>query len=525
MRKRLLPAAAAAIVAAGLVSAGAAAPEAPSADLSSVVSTNVTPAVEAFVETGVLPTDVRGEPGVWNYAGPAGSCPGPGWNCVTLNALSLPITQAGTVNVLQCVGAACAGSTQTGYTNTYECEPAEDAVVDANGAALQECVIEQGGEQNEARCIQKKRTTPFMRQRCSIDQTGEENHAVILQVIEQTGGPVQGALQEAGISQDGVSANRLQLKQEIKQFTTEVTAENPATPQIEGGFQDQDAYQVVSGPFGEVGTDEEDPTGPAEQDAEGDGSNQSQIEQRQSQRAEGGTSLRQNDGTTIPQGTTTELFTEPTDCNTEDFGLSPTNPNACVNLEQDTDTGDNQSQLAQAIDNDGATSGIATQHQGSAQGGIDAHVDQASGGEEVGLLQLTDDSGFSKNQADQSETQTLVAAANSTQTQFGPMDCCGIGTVTGPGSWQIGQKSHQHASEGGANQFLEIFGTAHAPDGKCQIGHDAKNNADQTSESFSFEQCSFVVVATFCESGPETPPIDSFVIAQVGECTTTGSFD
>ena len=479
MRKKGLLAACSALVFVGLASAGAAAPPTPGASLPA------TSPLEQFIATGVLPKDVTGEPGVWNFAGPASACPGPGWNCTTLGVF--PVVQTGTVNVIQCVGVSCSGSSQTGYANTFECEPEDDrAFPAANGTALQECGIDQDGESNQAKCIQKKRTTPFMRQRCSITQAGQDNQATIVQVIEQTSGAIQGAVQEAGVEQTAIaSKNQLQVDQEIKQ----TTAATPPTTSL-----DQDAYQVVSGPFGEVGTSGEFPEGPATQTAEDDGDSAAQLDQKQVQRATGGTPQTQNDGITT--------FTPPEDC--DDFVTSPADPNACVNLKQESETGNNQSQLTQTIDNGAGTAApAAVQTQGSATGGIDGRVYQA-----------TSSPGSSQNQGNLTEKQTLVGPAGSTQFQFGPGWCCG-GSQDGPGSEEINQQAHQEASEGNAEQVLTLIGISNNEDGNCAIAHDAQNNGAAASESFSFEPCfPPPIVTTACESGP--PPIEG----PAAMCTT-----
>ena len=487
MRKQGLPAVAVLTVAAGLAIAGATARPAPSAAVSQQAATVLTPAMQKLVATGVLPTDVRAEPGVWNYAGPTGSCPGPGWKCVVLGRL--PLTQIGTVNVIQCVGAGCVRSSQTGVVNTFTCEPEPPAGNATNTDTLQECVITQGADFNRATCEQKKKTVPFVKQRCSITQTGMDNDAKVVQLIEQTGGNDQGAVQEAGISQTATaSKNALQVHQEIKQFT-----QAPGT-------QNQDAYQVVGGPFlagmaqpaGSMAV-QMGATGVTRVD------NQAQIDQKQSQRAEGGATLDQNDGATD--------FTAPADCNTR-FESLAIKPNACVNLEQTAGSGDNQSQLNQAIENDGVTTGAADQQQGSLLGGIDGRVHQDTTGSS------------SSNQANLSENQTLHAAPGSTQSQIGPGSCCGFGSQVGPGSEQIQLKAHQHASEGeDADQVLVLHSTSNSPDGTCAHAHDASNNADETSESFTFDNCSFVTVATECTNPPppsENGPIPACTTEEVG---------
>jgi hypothetical protein len=481
MGKKGLLAFAVAMVAASVAGAGAVAPPARSADLSAAVPAALSPAIQTLITTGVIPTDVRSEPGVWNYAGP--NCPGPGWNCVTLGTFS--VTQSGTVAVAECPA-------------TGTC-PAIDQTADVN----------------VAKCEQKVQTTDaFVTQRCPITQTGEDNQATVVQVIEQTGSAVQGALQEAVIKQTGTgSTNQLQVDQEVKQFTDT------------GTTHDQDAYQVITGP---VDSSTEEAT-PATQTVSVEGDNQSQITQTQVQRAKNGTTQTQNDGefgAGIQEA-------EPDDCY-EAF-LSPSEPHACVNLEQTAVGGHNQSQLRQTIDQDGTTPAVASlQQQGvdpadidpepdeeMLPGGLDGHVHQDTVG--LSSLSLDEASGSSQNQATQSETQRLHADPETlatAQEQYDPMACCGFSTV-GPGSDEISQHGDQLTSEGEAVQLLTIWGTSNVPDGDCAISHDAKNNADETSESFSFEPCFAALVQTTCASGP--PPPEDFFIQQVGACTTQES--
>jgi hypothetical protein len=480
MAKKRLLAVAVAMVAASVAGAGAAAPPAQSADVAAAVPVALSPALQTLITTGAIPADVRSEPGVWNYAGP--NCPGPGWNCVPLGIFS--ITQSGTVSVVECTTPTCAAINQTADVNVAKCE-------------------------------QKVQTTAtFVKERCVITQTGQDNQATVVQLIEQTGSAIQGALQEAVIKQTGTgSTNQLQVDQEVKQFTET------------GTTQDQDAYQVVTGP---VDPTTEDAT-PATQTVSGEGDNQSQITQTQVQRAKNGTTQKQNDG---EFGAGIEEL-EPDDCY-EAF-LSPSEPHACVNLEQIAIGGHNQSQLRQSIDQDGATPAVAShQQQGvdpvdinpevdeeNLPGGLDGHVHQDTVG--LSSSSLDEASGSSQNQATQSEKQRLQADPDTlatAQEQYDPMACCGFST-SGPGSDEISQHGDQLTSEGEAVQLLTIWGTSNVPDGDCAISHDAKNNADETSESFSFEPCFAALVQTTCASGP--PPPEDFFIQQVGACTTQES--
>jgi hypothetical protein len=419
---------------------------------------------------GVDPRSVVIQRGTKNYAGP--NCPGAAWTCTSANN----VVQVGAQNTFECVA-----------TSTPALPP--PSVTPTNTPGLQECVIVQGAAKNVAKCIQKSKHGPFVRQRCSITQSGTFNEATIVQVAEQTSGDVQGVLQEAGILQNATaSTNRLQVDQESKQLTET------------GTTQDQDAYQVVGGPF----ASSEPPVEPAaEQIAVGEGDNASQIVQKQIQRAKGGETQTQNDGT-YGAGAP---FARPADCN--DDPLSPIRPNACVNLEQTALNGTNggpsdhqgQGQLTQTIDQEATTTELgAFQRQGFSAfaGGADGRVHQ--------LIDPTG-TGTSQNQANQSETLKLSAPPHPDleQIQFGGAGCCGFGSQVGGvgNSEQINQQKLLEA-KGGTEQTATLVGTSSSPQGNCTINHSAETksdeNADQSTTSESESPCPALAVLTVCQN-------------------------
>jgi hypothetical protein len=426
---------------------------APAPDLSSLSK------IKSYLRSlGADPRTVVIQRGARNYAGP--NCPGAAWTCTDAKRV-----------------------VQLGAQNTFECSAGTNT---NTPAGFQECLIVQGpATRNVAKCNQKSSQEPFVRQRCSITQTGRNNEAIVAQLADQSSGGSQqlGALQEVGLLQTGTGTtgikNRLQVNQEIKQLSETTTA----------GTQDQDAYQVVGAPF-MTGTSSGDE--PAQQIAEGRGDNTSQIVQRQTQRAKGGTTQLQNDGLYAPPA---PFGGEPTDCHEEDI-ISPDQPNACVNFEQEGDNGSKQqSQLTQSIDMEETTTAalaIQRQHPGEFQGGADGRIHQDIDGS----------SGSSQNQANQSERLKMLAPSDADQEQHGGAGCCGFGSQEGGtgNSEQINQQKDLDAV-GGTIQTATLVGSSRSPDGNCAINHNAATNSDSESESASQRPCFGLFVVTTCSEG------------------------
>jgi hypothetical protein len=448
---------------------------------------------------GVNPRSVVIQRGRKNYAGPR--CPGKAWTCTKARRVM-----------------------QVGTLNTFECSPTP-IPAPTNAPGFQECVIVQGpAAKNVAKCIEKSKHVPFVRQRCSITQSGTYNEAIIVQVADQTSGPPAlamqqvGALQEVGISQTATATvNRLQIDQEIKQLS-----ETSAS----GVTQDQDAYQVVGFPFAATATGgtPAPPTGSATQFALVVADNASQIVQKQIQRAKGGLVQKQNDGAYTPPA---PFGGPPSDCHPVPV-ISPAAPNACVNLDQTAADGTNhQGQLSQLIDQEATTTAAAVppvippavpavvdQQQGPRlstglpapfTGGADARVHQA----------ITGDSGSSQNQAHQSETLKLFGPPGSNQTQSGGAGCCGFGSQAGGENNQerITQDKLLEA-KGGTEQVATLVGTSSSPDGNCAINHNVQTNSDQETESASAEPCFGLAVFTTCANASTNGEEDEVV----GQC-------
>jgi hypothetical protein len=439
------------------------------------VDLSTTPKIRKYLRSiGVNPRSVVIQRGHKNYAGP--KCPGKAWTCTKARR----VMQLGTQNTFECT----ATPTPTTFAQTNA------------PPGFQECVIVQGpAAKNVAKCIEKSKHVPFVRQRCSITQTGSYNEAIVIQLADQVSGPAElalqqlGALQEVGIFQTATaSVNRLQIDQEIKQLS-ETTAV--------GITQDQDAYQVVAGPFGSTPTDPPGPspvsTGPAQQFALVLADNASQIVQKQIQRAKGGATQKQNEGTYAPPA---PFGGVPADCHSGtdlDGTISVINPTACVNFAQQAADGTNhQGQLSQSIDMEASTTvvgAVQKQHTAKFTGGADARVHQL----------ITGMSGTSQNQAKQSETLRMYAPPGATQDQHGGASCCGFGSQDGGvgNSEQLEQVKDLFAS--GSNQTATLVGTSRSPEGTCAISHNAKTNEGQASESTSEDGCLFLAVVTNCD--------------------------
>jgi hypothetical protein len=471
MCKKGLPIAAVAIVAVGLAIAGAAARPAPSADLSLPVSTPVASALQKLMTTGVLPTDVRGEPGVWNFAGPAAQCPGPGWNCVTPGVL--PITQNGTVNIA--VAANCTGGEQNGVVNKME-------------------------------CIHEQKSGQFAHQTCGtasapIEQDADHNELICKLIYDvTTTKPTQCVLQEAHFDQDGVTNKFKGQLRIVQQMSTK-----------SGGSQRQDARQRINGV----------------QDAEE--KNESEVEQVQIQKATGNaTSQSQNAGCAGVSGAPPAAG----DC-TDSGGDSPISPYTCLKVDQRVDDGgDNISKLKQEVKEDALTSytgsSVTSQQQGEPDGGNDGDIDQEVGSESelAGVFgNGSSDEGKSLGVADQYTYQTLPTRGGLNQEQYEDPSCC-FGSQDGGGRDSeevINQWVEQKANDD-ALQVAKATGESRSP-GKCTINHDLRNNGGTVDESASEPSepedvgCPFLEVRSECTSGGGGGGFTTLEVT--GTCTST----
>jgi len=310
------------------------------------------------------------------------------------------------------------------------------------------CVIVQVGPDNKAQCVQKGGPT----QSCTITQTGSKNDAKIDQTIDQNSGSTQAAVQTAMLTQTSDGAfNHGTISQTINQSTSD------------GDAQTQDAHQSAV----------------ALQTATGSADNDLQGGQSQSQKAFGGTTQDQNATGSGAANCSSNI---------------PSQPNACANIQQTSDAGNNTSHLRQALDQDAnAGSGAAvSQQQGTFSGGLEGRVHQAT------------TTGKQQNDANQDKRQHMSGPDGAIQTQYDPMYCCGVGSqVGGTGRESIDQASSQDATGPGAFQQSELVGQSLTPQGTCEVKQHARNNADATSRSESLSPCPFLLVVTACSSGGE----------------------
>ena len=344
----------------------------------------------------------------------------------------------------------CTGSTRVLQAAT----PGGQNVAECTGSlVMNPCVIMQGpSAQNTARCTQKS-TAVSATQSCTITQTGGSNIAYVTQVISQDAGSDQYGSQAAIVTQTGSVLNQLQLSQDASQ--SEKT----------GATQLQNAYQsaVVT------------------QTASGTGNNVSSIYQSQLQKEYArSTTQKQNDGTGTGLG----------DC----FAGTPTKPNACANVTQESGAGTNSNHLKQFVNEDMNSTGPATQLQGSAEGGLDGRVHQKT------------DSGSSTNEVKQSKAfnETVPKGSSSSQTQSDPMRCCGsVSQLGGTGNSEtISQSSTLSASEPGADQSSTLIGESNTPVGSCSITQKASVNNDSATNFYSQPtSCPTVTLVTQCTSG------------------------
>jgi len=309
---------------------------------------------------------------------------------------------------------------------------------------------------NDVHCKQRNDATPAVAQECTILQTGGVNRAHVEQVSHQRTGSLQTVQQKCTVTQTSTDGgdNYLHVRQDVNQSVKS------------GETQNQNAYQLLE----------------VTQTTSGDGDNQVHVSQSQDQKATGGTRQSQNASPESPLG----------DCH--DFGLSPEEPNACVTIDQFAEAGDNAVHLRQRIDQEATTKTRAWQQQGSPEGGIDGRVHQDT------------DTGTSVNNADQDKSHRVKAASGSTQIQYDPTACCGIGSqIGGVGNREsIDQDVKMAASEGAyATQEATVYGTSSSPTGDCTIAQNVKTETGQSHVRESLEPCPVLIVTTICTGASE----------------------
>jgi uncharacterized repeat protein (TIGR01451 family) len=137
-----------------------------------------------------------------------------------------------------------------------------------------------------------------------------------------------------------------------------------------------------------------------------------------------------------------------------------------------------------------STNRVATQLQGWGQGGIDGKVHQDTGSSATNF-----------NQANQNKVQSAVGGTGSTQTQFDPMRCCGVGSQAGGNARNqesIGQGVAQTATENGASQTSALIGESLSPNGSCDITQGASTDDDSANNHAQESPCPFLVLVTSC---------------------------
>jgi hypothetical protein len=425
----------------------------------------VSSALQTVMTTGVLPTDVRGEPGVWNFAGPAAQCPGPGWNCSPLGVL--PITQTGTVNVAY-AQEACPKINQTGTYNKLE-------------------------------CVDEEKEAQFAHQTCGtsggqITQTGDHNELICKLIYDvTTTKPTQCVLQEAHFDQNGITnkfKGQLRIVQQMKS----------------GGAQVQDARQRING------------------NQVADEKNESEVEQVQIQKATGNaTSQSQNAGCAASGAPPAA-----SDCTESGAGPTTPYTCLRLDQSVD-DGGDNISKLKQEVKQDALTSytgsSVTNQTQGQPTGGNDGDIDQIVGSDgELGVLgNGSSDEGKSLGVADQFTYQTLPDRPDLEQEQYEDPSCC-FGSQSGGGEDSeeiINQWVEQKANDD-AMQEARARGASES-EGKCAVNHKLQNNGGFVDNSQTEDGQCVLIVESECVAGGEggctsTCPPGELFNEETGKC-------
>jgi len=343
---------------------------------------------------------------------------------------------------------------QASSDNVFQCTASSGSISQSNGGGSQSCVITQTGSGTNTATCTEHTDSATATQYCSITQSGRSNTA---NVNQQNGsnGTTQSGSQTAIVTQtNGAVANKATITQTINQDAS------GASSLMQDGWARANLSQTSSGT----------------------GTNNGNVTQRLTQNASGGTSQLQ-DTSAGSIG----------DC---DASYGPTAPNLCANVSQSGSGGDNSNSLFQKVIEKGTTTRVALQRQGSGTGGIDGRVHQDTGATAANY-----------NQVDQHKIQNLSGAAGSSQTQFDPMYCCGVGSQAGGNSLNqeaIGQGAAQFASSQGAAQDLQIVGESLSPNGRCSITQDGTNNAASTTHSASSgPPCPYLRLETSCSNGGE----------------------
>jgi hypothetical protein len=319
----------------------------------------------------------------------------------------------------------------------------------------------QNGESNKIECRDEQDGGSLAVQTCGpFTQTGGNNEALFRLAFETDDGSTQCGLQSGEITQDG-ETNDLKVDFRIVEQTSS------------GTTQVQEAHQVVI----------------ADQEAEE--KNQSDVDQVQIQKASGDASTQRQNANQLACAETV-----PPDCAPAFAG--PTQPVACLNLEQDVDGSENISKLLQDVKQEAQTNvATADQQQGAFGTGSDARVHQDA-----------PDDGKNVDVADQKVEQKLIApngGETADQDQIEDPQCCGVGSQAGGqgNDETINQTVKQEAGDD-ADQTGIATAIGFSPTGKCQANQKVENNAGTADQSPSSEPCDEILAASAaCFSGGE----------------------
>ncbi len=338
---------------------------------------------------------------------------------------------------------------QAGSNNVFQCTPAASVVSSSNSGGNQSCELMQTNPNgsNTATCTEHTDSATAV-QFCKITQVGRNNTA---NVNQQNGsnGTTQSASQTAIVNQSGATGtNRANITQSIAQDAS------GALTLMQDGWARADLVQSATGT----------------------GQNIANVNQNSRQGATGGTTQRQN--------------TQPGSIGDCYPGAEPSTPNLCANVSQTASGGDNTNILFQKLVEKATTGRVATQIQGIPTGGVDGKIHQETG-----------PAATNYNQANQNKIQSALAAPGSSQTQFDPARCCGVGSQAGGNATNaetIGQGTAQDASEKNAVQNSALIGESVSPNGSCDITQGAASNIDSADNHASQSPCVFLVLQTSC---------------------------
>jgi hypothetical protein len=435
----------------GSVGAGAArTPAKHSADLSTNAGVR-----EYLRALGISPRGVVIQRGARNYAGP--SCPGKGWACTASHRVVQVATGHG--------------------KNRFRCSAARCVIVQATKSLL---------ATNTAKCIKNTGIT----QSCSITQssTSANNDAIVVEIANKTSGLTQNASQTAQIVQTSNSGRNTACVLQTTTIDSSTTARSGTPVTVT-----TNAHQLISI------TQNSHSGGNATQNASTSGSC-------------GGDALNQSQTlTSTARGSSTI---------TQRQNAAGSGPNMLLNIQQnqaDTFKGSASGASSAAWSQTNTLTAFAispagpvTQVQSSADGGLEANVDQFSTTPSV-------------IDSHQTETQCARALTSGTpscatpnptlpagwsQTQFGPMR-------KGPGSTQEGNDDHQFlidqdstqtaAGSGDVDQSNVVEGDC-ATDGNCTVDQTTTVQGDTTHNVQSGQTVSTSITCSGSDCEP-APPI------------------